>query len=417
MKVLNDLEDKRYYCEKCGKTMRGSEFYTSYNLEKYPNDGKLSQCKKCITMHVDNWNPDTFLWILQEVDVPWIPDEWNKLMSSYARDPSKVTGATIIGRYIGKMRLNQFKDFRWKDTAFLKELNDSRVEQSMKSAGYDIQQITTALNKRDFAVPDEPISKPQYDDPAPYTLDSPPPPPPPQEPEIEDYFSQHSAAPEPEPLDLTEEDRLYLRLKWGKTYKPEEWVVLEQLYNDMMESYDIQQAGHIDTLKLICKTSLKSNQLLDIGDVDGAQKMVKMYEALMKSGKFTAAQNKAESGEFIDSFSEFFSLCEKDGFVPRYYISQPNDKVDETLADLEAYTHDLVVNEQNLGNLIENAVKEMMRQENKEEDSEADDEENLTMDEVESIKDEDFAEYTEFVEDEAEQDDATVLKMLEEANK
>ena len=156
---------------------------------------------------------------------------------------------------------------------------------------------------------------------------------------------------------------------------------------------------------------------MDIGDVDGAQKMVKMYEALMKSGKFTAAQNKAESGEFIDSFSEFFSLCEKDGFVPRYYISQPNDKVDETLADLEAYTHDLVVNEQNLGNLIENAVKEMMRQENKEEDSEADDEENLTMDEVESIKDEDFAEYTEFVEDEAEQDDATVLKMLEEANK
>jgi hypothetical protein len=27
----------------------------------------------------------------------------------------------------------------------------------------------------------------------------------------------------------------------------------------MMNSYDIQQAGHIDTLKLICKTSLKAN--------------------------------------------------------------------------------------------------------------------------------------------------------------
>ena len=54
----------------------------------------------------------------------------------------------------------------------------------------------------------------------------------------------------------------------------------------MMLSYDIQGAGHIDTLKLICKTSLKANQLIDIGDVDGAQKMVKMYDALMKSGKF-----------------------------------------------------------------------------------------------------------------------------------
>jgi hypothetical protein len=24
--------------------------------------------------------------------------------------------------------------------------------------------------------------------------------------------------------DLTEEDRTYLRLKWGKTYRPEEWI-------------------------------------------------------------------------------------------------------------------------------------------------------------------------------------------------
>jgi hypothetical protein len=31
-----------YYCEKCHKTMRASEFYTSNNLEKYPNEGKLN---------------------------------------------------------------------------------------------------------------------------------------------------------------------------------------------------------------------------------------------------------------------------------------------------------------------------------------------------------------------------------------
>jgi len=48
-------------------------------------------------------------------------------------------------------------------------------------------------------------------------------------------------------------------MKWGKAYKPEEWVQLEKLYNEMCESYDIQSAGHIDTLKMICKTSLKSN--------------------------------------------------------------------------------------------------------------------------------------------------------------
>lgn len=403
-----DTRDKQYYCEKCNKTMRGSEFYTSNNLEKYPNDGKFPQCKKCMTMHVDNWNPDTFLWILQECDVPWIPDEWNKLMATYAKDPSKVTGATIIGRYIGKMRLKQYNQYRWKDTEFLKELNNSRVEQTMKSAGYDVQQITEALNKREFAVPTEPLEIPKY-------VETPDAPPPPQD-DDDDYFASHSNSPEPEPLSLTDEDKLYLRLKWGKTYKAEEWVALEQLYNDMMQSYDIQQAGHIDTLKLICKTSLKSNQLLDIGDVEGAQKMVKMYEALMKSGKFTAAQNKAESGEFIDSFSEFFALCEKEGFVPRFYISKPNDRVDETIADIKGYTRELVVNEQNLGNLIENAVKEMVRQESKEEDAEADDEtEAMTMEEVEAIKDEDFEEYNDFIEEETEEDEASVLKMLKES--
>jgi len=102
----------------------------------------------------------------------------------------------------------------------------------------------------------------------------------------------------------------------------------------MMQSYDIQTAGHIDTLKKICKTSLKSDQLLDIGDVDGAQKMIKMYDTLMKSGKFTEAQNKAEKGDIVDSVSEIVNMCEKDGFIPRYYVDGPQDKVDRVLEDL-----------------------------------------------------------------------------------
>ena len=52
-------------------------------------------------------------------------------------------------------------------------------------------------------------------------------------------------------------------------YKPEEWIQLETLYAQMKESYDIQTAGHEDNLKLLCKTSLKANQLIDLGDVEG----------------------------------------------------------------------------------------------------------------------------------------------------
>ena len=110
--------EEMFYCEKCNHTMRADQFYGSHNLEKYPN-GKLNQCKKCLTMHVDNWNPDTYLWILQECDVPYIPDEWNKLLAAYGKDPAKMTGMTIIGRYLAKMQLKQYRDYRWKDNDFL----------------------------------------------------------------------------------------------------------------------------------------------------------------------------------------------------------------------------------------------------------------------------------------------------------
>ncbi|MBR4845242.1 MAG: hypothetical protein IKU98_02350, partial [Bacteroidaceae bacterium] len=116
----------------------------------------------------------------------------------------------------------------------------------------------------------------------------------------------------------------------------------------MMSSYDIQGAGHIDTLKLVCKTSLKANQLIDMGDVEGFQKMQKSYDSLMKSGNFTAAQNKAESGDFVDSIGELIEMCEKQGYIERYYTDNPKDKVDITIQDMQRYTRTLIEEETNL---------------------------------------------------------------------
>ena len=390
--------EQMYYCEKCNRTMSGDQFYSSNNLEKYPNDGKFPQCKKCITMHVDNWNPETYLWILQEADVPYIADEWNKLMMSYARDGKKTSGMTILGRYLSKMKLKQFRDYRWKDNEFLQQMANSKIEQAMKRQGYEAAEIADAINRATFEMPKGELQEPKFieADENPFIQ--------------EDYFDRNVETDFDD--DLTDEDRTYLRLKWGKTYKPEEWIRLEQLYNEMMDSYDIQSAGHIDTLKLICKTSLKANQLIDIGDIEGFQKMSKVYDSLMKSGKFTAAQNKAESGEFVDSISELVEICEKEGFIPRFYIENPNDKVDETLADLKFYTRTLVTEEMNLGNLIESAIKEMAKEEAKEEDEDIEDE-IMTLDDVDLLKDEDFEAYGEFLDEEAEADEE-LLKRLGE---
>lgn len=390
--------------------MRGSEFYLSNNTEKYP-DRVIPICKKCMTMHVDNWNPETYLWILQEVDVPYVPEQWNKLLAAYGKDRSKVTGMTILGRYLATMKIKQYKDWRWKDTEYLQEQANNKIEETMKRQGYSAQEIAETINKASFPVPEKPLEIPDLaaEPSNPYAASG-----------NEDYFAEQS---ESDDLgnELTEEDRIYLRLKWGKAYKPEEWIKLEQLYQEMMESYDIQTAGHIDTLKMVCKTSLKTNQLLDIGDIDGAQKASKMYDMLMKSGKFTAAQNKAESGEYVDSISELVAICEKDGFIPRYYTEGPQDKVDRTLEDLQKYTRSLVMEEMNLGTMIEKSLRQIEKERETEEQYEAeaaDDDEALEAELFDNqeteLSDDDFRRFSELAEEDEEADDNYLKSLLEE---
>lgn len=389
-----------FYCEKCNKTMSEKEFYSSNNLEKYP-EGKLHQCKKCISMHVDNWDPDTYLWILQECDVPYVPTVWNKLMSSYAKDKSKVSGMTILGRYLSAMKLKQWKEYRWKDTQFIQDLADKEIKETMKRQGYSASEITEAIQKDKIVIPEGELAIPVYEDkeaPAPVAYEP-------------------NADIDMPAIDLTEEDKRYLLLKWGKSYKPEEWIQLEKLYNEMMNSYDIQSAGHIDILRKVCKTSLKTDQLLDIGDVEGAQKMSKTYDMLMKSGNFTAVQNKSAQGEFVDSIGEIVALCEKEGFIPRYYTTSPQDQVDFTLRDMQRYTYQLVTEEMHLGDLIEQAIKNNSKEDDrKDEDLELDEDGDIENIER-SLKDEDFIEYNEFLEEESEKDTSYLESVIQEDEK
>lgn len=386
-----------HYCKKCGKTMDDTQFYTSKNLEKYPPDGKMDICKKCLTMHVDNWDPETYKWILQEIDVPYIKEEWNGLLEKYGKDPKKVTGLTIIGRYLSKMKLKQWNKYTWADTETLEKDSIDKKVLNMKAQGFTEDEIQEQLSiDRTPPKPKEledvqaPVGTPEYEDP-----------------EEDDDFSDQ----------LTEEDKLVLRLKWGRGYSWEERVRMEQLYNDMMSSYDIQGAGHKDTLIMVCKASLKANQLIDAGDIDGFQKMQKAYDSLMKSGKFTAAQNKGESGEFVDSIGELVALCEREGFIPRYYTEGPQDKVDRTLQDLQQYTHTLVTEEMNLGNMIEASLREIVKDREREANidvEDSDEDEDLFNYEHPELTEEDYQEYEDMKESERDKDEEMLNNILKE---
>lgn len=378
--------------------MDDTQFYTSKNIEKYPPDGKMDVCKKCLTMHVDNWNPETYKWILQEIDVPYIKEEWNGLLERYGKDPKKVTGLTIIGRYLSKMKLKQWNKYTWADTEALEKDSTEKKVLNMKAQGFTEDEIQEQLaidrtppKPKELEDVQAPVGTPEYQDPE----------------EEEDDFSDQ----------LTEEDKLMLRLKWGRGYSWEERVRMEQLYKDMMSSYDIQGAGHKDTLIMVCKTSLKANQLIDAGDIDGFQKMQKAYDSLMKSGKFTAAQNKGESGEFVDSIGELVTLCEKEGFIPRYYTDGPQDKVDRTLQDLQQYTHTLVTEEMNLGNMIEASLREIVKDKEREANidvEDSDEDEDLFNYEHPELTEEDYQEYEDMKESERDKDEEMLNSILKE---
>lgn len=364
--------------------MDADQFYMSKRIDKYPPDGHLSECKKCLTRHVDNWDPQTFLWILEEVDVPYIEDEWTKIMDKYCKDRTKVTGTTVLGRYLSKMKLKQYINKHWSDTEKIKAEQDQEKKDAMIRQGYDEETIQQAIDTG--TMPDKPEG---YVPPSAASQNN--------VPESIDML-------EPEGFidDLTDDDKKMLTIKWGKTYKPYEWIQLEKYYQEMMNSFDIQTPSHEDYLKLICKTSLKAHQLIDLGDIESFQKMSKVYDALMKSAKFTAAQNKQDNGEFMNSISELVAMCEREGgFIPRYYTDGPQDKVDYTLRDMQNYTASLIKNETNLGDMIEGAVKALQRQTEKEQEDDEDiDDEDTVFDDDDNkeMTDEDLEEYFNFIE-------------------
>ena len=368
-----------------------SNFYISKNTEKYPPDGRLNVCKKCLTMHVNNWEPSTYMHILQEIDIPYIPQEWEALLERYGKDPKKVTGVTILGRYLSKMKLKQFAHLNWSDTERLME--DDKKKQLIIRQQEEAQRnrYAAALQSGEALEGLEGLEGVDIDNLT--------------EEQIQELFPASEQMPTSLEDELTQEDKKYLSLKWGKLYRPEEWIALEQFYEQMTSSFDIQTAAHFDYLKMICKTSLKMNQAIDCGDIEGFAKLQKAYDSLMKSAKFTAAQNKAETGEFVDSVGELVYLCEEQGFIPRFHTDEPKDIVDITLKDMQGYAYRLVTEEMGLGNMIEAALQQMQREEEKEEGELDENDEFLNPELTPVLEDADYEDYYEELEAQQQQDE------------
>jgi len=349
-------------CEKCGRMLDEKQFYT------YKDGTKDTMCKQCLTMFIDLFEPSSFEWILKRMDVPYIPGEWNILVQKqYQKDPNKVVPGAVFGKYLSKMKLRQWKKYGYADSQEAIDFSngvDANREAMAQQSIENIQQIEDdylagRISKEEYMTRTSPAALPVnkkdevdmdalkekfFNDTHAAVVDAP-------------QFMDEDEVPELV-AELTDEDKKYLLLKWGRMYKPSQWIELERNYRQMEESFDIQDQDTRNSLILSCKTYLKANEALDVGDVASYNSLMAAYDKLRKSSKFTAAQNKEEKGEFVDCIGTAVLFCEQEmGKINRHDVSVNPDIFDKVIEDLKGYTKSLIESDPALAREIDNYLK------------------------------------------------------------
>ena len=323
----------KFFCLNCKKTLDVKNFFKTYRTDKFAN-GILPYCKTCVTMGVEDTDESTFLPILKEIDMPYSPTAWRELVvKKTPHSPS------ILGKYISKMHLNQYKHKRWKDT---KELVENESQNILSALRQQTETETEAEQKMEEIMSLSDLSTQPMN--SMVSGDSRVPP-----------SALYGLTPQTSKYDLTQEEINDLKIHWGADYSEDEYLQLEQLFTDMRQSYIIQDPIAISNARMICKMTIKMNKFLDIDDVESASKLSRQLDLYIKSANLAPVQQK-DRQQSTFSISQLAFLIEKEGgFIPNFYKGQVNDKIDLLLEDMKRYTMMLVKGEPGLGDMIENA--------------------------------------------------------------
>lgn len=397
----------RLVCSKCGREKPEKDFF------KMKTGNRCDMCKVCLTAHIDNRKTDTFQWILEMFDVPYIEKKWVEMSNKiYLKDPAKFCGSSVIGQYLRSMNMKQWSEYGYADSDML-NFADRKIDQ--EAAARREQQGVNEQYEQELQekLANGEISEAEYNT-LTYTnaeeeataMTS----------QVPQFVIDFSIDENEIAAQLQQEEVQYLMLKWGGHYRPSEWIAMEEMYNRYAGELDLN-VDREETLKKMCRTSVKMDQALDIGDVSA----YKAYSAVMKdlrtSGKFTEAQNKEDKVRYLDSIGELVALCEKEGGIIEQYKFDPDeypqDKVDFTLKDLKSYTYNLVTNELGLGDLIESYIKKLEESEKAGDDldlgliTSAEEEAKL------ELTDEEAYEFQDWLESDIERDAELLLKAMQ----
>lgn len=326
----------KIFCPCCRKTLDVKNFFKTNRVDKHPS-GYLPECKTCVSMTIDDTDPSTFLSLLKEIDIPYMPTVWRELVVK--KDPK---AGSIIGKYVSKARLNQYKRYRWADTQSLVDKEtDSLLEalrQTSDSESEAEKQVEAIMNFTDI-----PSQK------APMNVDDGPS-------MSAGMYQLIGLTPETSKYHLTQKEIDELKVTWGRDYSEDDYMALEQQFHDMQSSYVINDPIAISNAKIICKMTLKMNKFLDIDDVESVSKISRQLDLFIKSANLAPVQQKDRQSSTFAISQLAFMIEKEGGFIPQWDTSEPMDNIDMILKDMQDYTNSLVLGESNINEMAKNTA-------------------------------------------------------------
>ena len=326
-------------CKICGKQMDSKNFFTSKNTKLHP-DGYLDVCKNCALMYYDYANPASFMRVLQEIDLPWLPHKYLEILYSDFKI-SQPNNKAMVGKYISKLKLSQNNKYTYKDSVMAQE-----------DAGYTKGEISDPSiyeypnwgSPPSFSFPLEIDMERMPQGSADPDLDRPV------------SFGATSGGSYIAGIDssiLTEEDIAYLTNHWGATTSLTDCINCERNYQQMVNNeYEVKTTTHMDYIKKLCILSVKADKALEVGDFDGYSKLMKIYDQITKAANLQPKNSASESGDQYMDIGTIARICEEDDFIPVWDVKADPDKVDRTIIDFKLYLKRLFDNDPN--------IKEMM---------------------------------------------------------
>ena len=153
-----------------------------------------------------------------------------------------MSGTAVMGKYLSKMHLTQFKQFTWADSEkileqlkeiaetrkeaqkqFEKELKEQLAKGEISEAQYKTYISTETQHEEDLQaeIGDTVGAKNAFNE--------------------DNFISEEELFNYQD--ELTQEDKIMLATKWGRLYQPHEWVFLEQHYREMEQGFEIGRAS------------------------------------------------------------------------------------------------------------------------------------------------------------------------------